>query len=337
MARIDVHQDVAHTVDESGVHEHEAVVLEIQGGLGAQFDHRRNFSRQRAAKTNSEVRRDSPFRIVHWLLEAAVEDERELMKLARDEQRQDNRLADRRETLSDASTAGSGKFHLRVERSRHAAVLVAVEVELHAQLHGAKPEVERLASFPRGRDGKLDLDLRRDLVAGDHRKNAVVAVHRQQIDALRALRVIRMRREVNLVLPFVGNTRIVGVEGRGLRRRIDQFQPLCVPVQTATMSGEERRRHFSCWLWRALLARRSLSRFRAHGRKQQRGQHKRRDWGNAHGGYGDCTGTTGHIISPLTFDRSYRTVSCRWTTGGWMAPKADLLQGTLDLLILRTL
>src|SRR4029078_6807655 len=26
-----------------------------------------------------------------------------------------------------------------------------------------------------------------------------------------------------------------------------------------------------------------------------------------------------------------------WTGGGWMAPKSDLLQGTLDLLILRTL
>ena len=43
MADVRVHDDVAHAVDDAGVHQHEPISLEVDARFGAQLDHRGQF------------------------------------------------------------------------------------------------------------------------------------------------------------------------------------------------------------------------------------------------------------------------------------------------------
>ena len=99
------HDDVAHAVDDAGVHQHEPISLEVDARFGAQLDHRGDLPRERPAEREAESGASSrdgtatcgtgasvPRRPERWIVqrffELAVEHERERVKLARDEERQ---------------------------------------------------------------------------------------------------------------------------------------------------------------------------------------------------------------------------------------------------------
>jgi len=102
MADVRVHDDVAHAVDDAGVHQHEPISLEVDARFGAQLDHRGDLPRERpaerAAESGCELRR--------WIVQRFFEP---LLGPVR-----------RRE------------FELWIHRDGNAAALVAIEVDLPA-------------------------------------------------------------------------------------------------------------------------------------------------------------------------------------------------------------
>src|SRR5215216_6678637 len=54
MADVRVHDDVAHAVDDAGVHQHEPISLEVDALFGAQLDHRGDLPRERPAEREAE-------------------------------------------------------------------------------------------------------------------------------------------------------------------------------------------------------------------------------------------------------------------------------------------
>jgi len=48
------HDDVAHAVDDAGVHQHEPISLEVDARFGAQLDHRGDLPRERPAERAAE-------------------------------------------------------------------------------------------------------------------------------------------------------------------------------------------------------------------------------------------------------------------------------------------
>lgn len=54
MADVRVHDDVAHAVDDAGVHQHEPISLEVDARFGAQLDHRGDLPRERPAEREAE-------------------------------------------------------------------------------------------------------------------------------------------------------------------------------------------------------------------------------------------------------------------------------------------
>src|SRR5437667_5420203 len=82
MADVRVHDDVAHAVDDAGVHQHEPISLEVDARFGAQLDHRGDLPRERPAEREAESGCELPRWIVQRFFELAVEHERERVKLA---------------------------------------------------------------------------------------------------------------------------------------------------------------------------------------------------------------------------------------------------------------
>src|SRR5438128_10086854 len=64
MADVRVHDDVAHAVDDAGVHQHEPISLEVDARFGAQLDHRGDLPRERPAEREAESGCDLPRWIV---------------------------------------------------------------------------------------------------------------------------------------------------------------------------------------------------------------------------------------------------------------------------------
>ena len=130
MADVRVHDDVAHAVDDAGVHQHEPISLEVDARFGGQLDHRGDLPRERPAEREAESGCELPRWIVQRFFELAVEHERERVKLARDEERQHDGLASLRQSL--LSPVRRREFELWIHRDGNAAALVAIEVELPA-------------------------------------------------------------------------------------------------------------------------------------------------------------------------------------------------------------
>ena len=127
MADVRVHDDVAHAVDDAGVHQR-PISLEVDARFGAQLDHRGDLPRERPAEREAESGCELPRWIVQRFFELAVGHERERVKLARDEERQ---------MVWPASESLLGpvrrrEFELWIHRDGNAAALVAIEVELPA-------------------------------------------------------------------------------------------------------------------------------------------------------------------------------------------------------------
>jgi hypothetical protein len=99
MADVRAHDDVAHAVDDAGVHQHEPISPEVDARFGAQLDHRGDLPRERPAEREAESGCELPRWIVRRFFELAVEHERERVKLARDEERRHDGLAGLRESL----------------------------------------------------------------------------------------------------------------------------------------------------------------------------------------------------------------------------------------------
>jgi hypothetical protein len=130
MADVRVHDDVAHAVDDAGVHQHEPISLEVDARFGAQLDHRGDLPRERPAEREAESGCELPRWIVQRFFELAVEHERERVKLARDEERKHDGLAGLRESL--LGPVRRRELELWIHRDGNAAALVAIEVELPA-------------------------------------------------------------------------------------------------------------------------------------------------------------------------------------------------------------
>src|SRR5207247_5663018 len=82
--------------------------------------------------------------------------------------------------------------------------------------------------------------LRRNLMPEDFRQNAVIGIKEKQIKFLIASREISVSVQIDFILAVVRHAGIVDLEGRRLRRRIDDIDTLIVFVNTAPMLREER-------------------------------------------------------------------------------------------------
>src|SRR5205814_8519822 len=119
--------------------------------------------------------------------------------------------------------AWRGELELWIDRNSQASVLVVVEIELQSEDSTAHADFVRVSAGTRGRDGNLELQLRRQLVPEALQHHAVVGVDAQHLDLPQIAGQVGRGQQIELELSLVGHARIVDVERRRLRSRIDDF------------------------------------------------------------------------------------------------------------------